>query len=277
MKIAITFGAVFTLCLLLSPLSANAKQIKVEPCQTQRCIDYFLSFKKAAKRGHAESMATLAEFYYHGFGTNKHLGLAKRYYEKAAKLGVVRAQYKLALLYLNNDEFQDLEQGIKYLKRAAYNNHPNAPYLLGAIYYSDQFGDHDKLEADKWLAKAYKEQHPDIPEFISHILSFEPLTKTQFPHLYSAFSKRPLITTANNKLAWRLNDGTEVITVRALDIDELLKQQMAASRRQDRHLGSRMPGIDCQTATACKALTVQEMQDHMDLISSGSQNATSNN
>ncbi|NMP31975.1 sel1 repeat family protein [Thalassotalea sp. M1531] len=256
---------ILLLMLVVFATSTQAK-MKVEPCETDRCKDYFTHFKMSAKRGHAESTATLAEFYYHGFGITKNLKLAHKYYKKAAKLGVVRSQYKLALLYLNNDHFGDLEQGVKYLKRAAYNDHPNAPYLLGAIYYSDRFGEHDKLEADKWLAQAYRGGHKDMPAFIGHILSFEELSKNQFPHLYSAIKKKPLVTTAQNTLAWPPEDGTEVITVRSPNIDTLLRQQMAAARKQTKHLGSRMPGVDCQTAVACKALTHQEMADRMDIV-----------
>ena len=255
--------------LALVVLSSHAK-VTVEPCDTKRCKDYFNHFKAAAKRGHADSIATLAEFYYHGFGTEQSLSKAQKHYRKAAKLGVVRAQYKLGLLYLNQAEYKDLEQGIKHLKRAAYNNHVNAAYLLGVIYYSDQFGDQDKLEADTWLARAYRRRHKDIPEFIAHILAHESLTKHQFPNLYSAIKKQPLITTKENSLAWPTNadDGTEVITVKSPDIDALLREQMIAARKQPKHLGSRMPGVDCQTSTACKSLTAQETIDTLEVISS---------
>ncbi|MFD2167827.1 tetratricopeptide repeat protein [Thalassotalea euphylliae] len=242
-------------------------QLRVEACESQRCKDYFTHFKKNAKRGNADSIATLAEFYYHGFGTPKNLKQAHLHYRKAARLGVVRAQYKLGLMYLNVEQYKDLEQGIKYLKRAAYNDHINAPYILGAIYYSERFGDHDKLEADKWLAKAYERGHKDMPDFIAHILSFEEITKNQFPYLYSAISKYPLTTTSDNRLVWPEDDGTEVITVSPPNIDDLLKEQMIASRKQTKHLGSRLGGKDCQSAVACKALTQDQMKDHMDITS----------
>ena len=254
--------------------SAHAA-VKVEPCSSKRCVDYFNHFKTAAKRGHADSIATLAEFYYHGFGTKKSLSQARKHYRKAAKLGVVRAQYKLGLLYLNVDEFKDLEQGIKYLKRAAYNQHIKAAYLLGAIYYSEQFGEQDKLEADKWLADAYRGRHKDMPAFIAHILSYEALTKHQFPHLYSAIKQMPLVTNKDNVLAWPSSDAKkdmEVITVSSPDIDTLLKEQMVAARKQAKQLGSRMPGVDCRTAIACKALTLQEGGDQLEILSTPASN-----
>ena len=274
MKIGILFMAII---LLLLPYSSQAKII-VEPCETKRCKQYFSHFKKNAKRGHADSIATLAEFYYHGFGTKKNLLLAKKHYKKAARLGVVRAQYKLGLMYLNIEQFKDLENGVKYLKRAAYNDHHNAPYLLGVIYYSDQFGEQDKLEADKWLAQAYKNKHEDIPEFIEHIFSFEDITQSQFPKLYRAMTKRPMIKTPDNHFVWALkpNDETEVITIRSPDVDALLRSQMMSSRKKIKQLGSRMSGVDCRTSVACRALTQDEMKDHMELSSGPITNSSNN-
>lgn len=264
MKISRLFIAIF---LLLLPYFSVAK-VSVEACDTKRCQEYFSHFKKNAKRGHADSTATLAEFYYHGFGVKKNLYLARKYYKKASRLGVVRAQYKLGLMYLNVEQYKDLEQGIKYLKRAAYNDHHNAAYLLGVIYYSDRFGEQDKLEADKWLAKAYKNKHEDIPEFIEHIYNFEEVNQRQFPKLYHAMSRRPMVKTTDNHFAWpnKKHDDTEVITVHSPDIDDLLRDQMMASRKKIKQLGSRMAGVDCKTSVACRVLTQDEMKDSMDII-----------
>lgn len=240
-------------------------QLKVEPCNTQKCQNYFVHFKKNAQRGHADSIATLAEFYYHGFGTSKNLLLAMKYHKKAARLGVVRSQYKAALLFLTNERFKDHKRGMNYLRKAAYNDHINAPYLLGIIYYSDEFGEKNKTEADKWLAQAYKENHDDIPEFIEHIYSFEDITQASFPSLYAAMEKNPMIKTQQNRFAWPPEDGTEVITVLSPDIDSLLKKQMLDSRKKIKQLGSRMAGIDCRTSVACRALTLDEMKDSMNI------------
>jgi uncharacterized protein len=257
------------LCLLWLAILAsfNTYAVKIEPCDSQRCINYFNHFKKNAQRGHADSIATLAEFYYHGFGTPKNDVLAMKYYRKAARLGVVRSQYKIGLMFLSNERFKDNKRGIRYLEKAAYNRHSNAPYILSVLHYSDSFGEYDKVKADIWLAKAYRNLHPKLPEFIEHIYSYEDITESEFPQLYKAILKKPMVKTANNRLNWPQQDNVEVITVLSPDIDEQLQEQLMASRKQIKHLGSRMPGVDCRTSVACKAMTLKDVEDSLELLS----------
>lgn len=243
--------------------SFTSLAIKIEPCETSECKEYYKHFKLNAKRGQADAIATLAEFYYHGYGTRKNIVLAMKNYRKAARLGVVRAQYKAGLLHLINERFLDYNKGVKYLKSAANNQHMNAMYLLGIIYYSDQFGEHNKEEADYWLAKAYRYRHNDMPEFIEHIYSFENITHSNLPNLYNALDKKPLIKSADNHLVWPENDGTEIITVRSPDIGELLEDQLNQFRRKVTRTGTRLPGINCAAAVACRKLTTDEMKDSM--------------
>ncbi|NMP31974.1 sel1 repeat family protein [Thalassotalea sp. M1531] len=242
-------------------ISFSSTAIKIEPCDTAECREYYKHFKLNAKRGQADAIATLAEFYYHGYGTPKNIVRAVKHYKKAARLGVVRAQYKAGLIHLINERFHDYDKGIKYLEKAAYNQHMNAMYLLGIIYYSDQFGEHDKAKADKWLARAFRYRHNDMPEFVDHMYSFEDITQENFPMLYAELDEKPLIKSKDNQLIWPEMDGTEVITVRAPDINEILSDQLKSFRRKIRRTGTRIPGIDCNAAVACRKLTVDEMKD----------------
>ncbi len=240
--------------------------IKIEPCATQECKEYYKHFKLNAKRGQADAIATLAEFYYHGYGTPKNIVRAMKNYKQAARMGVARAQYKAGLLHLINERFEDFDKGVKYLKSAARNHHDNAAYLLGIIYFSDQFGEHDLEQADEWLAKAYDYGHDDIPEFIEHMYSFEDITASNFPELYAKMKQEPLIKSADNKLMWPENDGTEIITVRSPDINDLLTDQLRQFRKKIRRTGTRLPGLDCRTAVACRSLTQDEMKDSMFIV-----------
>lgn len=260
--------SIFLFVLWLATLASfDTCAVEIKSCDTARCNDYFSHFKKNAQRGHADSIATLAEFYYHGFGTPKNDVLAMKYYRKAARLGIVRSQYKIGLMFLSNERFKDNVRGIRYLKKAAYNRHKNAPYILGVLYYSDSFGEYNKAKADKWLAKAYRSLHPEIPEFIEHIYSYEEITEPEFPMLYTAMLEQPMVKTAENRLSWPKKEGIEVITVRSPSIDEQLQKQLTASRKKIKHLGSRMPGVDCRTSVACKAMTLNDAKDNLDILS----------
>ncbi|WP_448212735.1 tetratricopeptide repeat protein [Colwellia sp. MEBiC06753] len=250
---------IFVIAALTFSLSSQA--ITIEPCDADECREYFKHFKLNAKRGQADAIATLAEFYYHGYGTPQNIVRAMENYRRAARLGVPTAQYKAGLVYLINERFFDYDKGISYLEKAAYNQHMNAMYLLGIIHYSDQFGVQDKAEADKWLARAFKYRHNDMPEFVQHIYSYEDITEESFPKLYSALEKKPLVQNADNMLMWPEDDGTEVITVNAPNITEILDDQLNEFRKRIKRTGTRLPGINCSTAVACRSLSVDEMKD----------------
>jgi len=57
-----------TAVLLITP---NLKADEIKECQTDTCVKYFKQFKKGSKRGYVQAHASLGQFYYIGYGTEK--------------------------------------------------------------------------------------------------------------------------------------------------------------------------------------------------------------
>ncbi|OUS23181.1 hypothetical protein A9Q98_16100 [Thalassotalea sp. 42_200_T64] len=181
------------LCIMcFTLLTMNSYAAKIGPCQEDECVEYFKEYKKYAKAGYAEAMATLAEMYYYGHGTDASLSKALKHYRSAAKYGSVKGQYKTAMIYLTNEEYKDLDKGVKYLKKAARSKNVDAAFLLGVIYYKPDFYERDLEEADKWLAKAYVWRHKKINAFIEFVKKSNDFSPANFPDLSDEIADNPI-------------------------------------------------------------------------------------
>ena len=242
---------IIILSIALMALLASSPSIasKSNACQSDTCKKTFSQFKRAAREGKPQALATLAELYFHGYGTGQNLEKALKYYLKAAKKGVPRAQYKVGLMYLQAP-FKDSDKGLKYLEKAAKTDYKHANYTLGMIYYSDQFGQKNNVKADEHLALAYADNHFAMPEFIEHIQAKESINSQNFPLLFEQMLNDPLVSDNNGKLTW-LTDDTEVITVLGPSIEEQLGDQLVVLRYKNKSTGSRLSGATCAESIGC--------------------------
>jgi TPR repeat protein len=83
---------------------------------------------------------------------------AYRTFKRLAKRDHAEAQFQLGMLYLyGKGTEQDIQQGINWLKQAAEDGYSYlAANELGQIYLSGQWGVHNEAEAIKWLELATK-------------------------------------------------------------------------------------------------------------------------
>ncbi|WP_181902249.1 tetratricopeptide repeat protein [Thalassotalea euphylliae] len=177
----------------LPPISAYASTT-MESCLSAKCRSYFNDFDVYASSGHKEAIATIAEMYYHGYGTKKNLRRAVKYYKKAAFKGVPSAQYKMGLIYLYNDHYQDTEKGLTNIQQAAQRQHPGAMHTLGLIYLHNQ----NLAQADYWLAQAYRHGDTSMPNLVEQLKRDKPATLAQLPQLNEE--------AAENWLVWQQAD-----------------------------------------------------------------------
>ncbi|WP_299788195.1 tetratricopeptide repeat protein [uncultured Shewanella sp.] len=164
-----TYGAIMLFILCFSQQVAASNYL--EACDTSECKEYFKAYKILTKRGHSEAMATLGELYYAGYGTEKNLEKALKWFRRAAKFGVVTAQYKAGVMYLQDTEHKDVDRGVNYLKRATKVDFSPASFVLGKIYISESFGLKDIEEADYWLSQAYKLKNYQAKVFSHNLLA----------------------------------------------------------------------------------------------------------
>lgn len=94
----------------------------------------FSGFMALKRQSHDDKLQyCLGQMLHTGTGTKKDDVLAAEYWEKAAKLGNVHAQYSLAKLWLETDT-GDVSKAIQWLEKAAAGGHAMAQYALGKCY-----------------------------------------------------------------------------------------------------------------------------------------------
>lgn len=223
---------------------------KLTQCDTKQCKQYYKQYSAAAKRGHAQAILILGQFYQHGYGTKVDLKKALFNYKKAARAGNTAANYKVGLLYLNNEENRDIKKGIDYLKKAAAKDFKNANFLLSLIYVNKDFGPHDLKQADQYLAKTYRDRHPDIPQLISYIEATTEIDSNTLPKLAKEVSLMPLVKNEQADYQWP-HHNTEVITITASPLETILNQTLVTVRGSKKALGSRLPSSDCSNKFGC--------------------------
>jgi TPR repeat protein len=116
----------------------------------------FTILRAKAEKGEAQAQSKLADAYFHG-----HLGLAKndvealKWCRKAAEQNNPDAQYSLSLCYANGQGVTtDEAAAVKWLRRAADQDFAPAQGDLGIRYCKGQGVEKDEVEGVKWIRKA---------------------------------------------------------------------------------------------------------------------------
>jgi len=230
----------FTVLIYLFSFFNTLKAAEIEACNTSDCISYFKEYKKKAKLGYAEAMTTLAEFYYYGYGTDKNLSSALKYYKRAARYGSIRAQGKTGFLYLTEPELLDHDKGVKYFQQAARNKHSDSAFILGVIYSSKDFGFYDTTEADKWLTKSYELKNTNVRSFINKLHQENNLNNSHYPKVTEIISSlssnnkqknNALISNVDTNISKQIqwpNDEMEVIAVSSPVLADFLNSELAS-------------------------------------------------
>ena len=107
----------------------------------------FRWFYKAAKQDHPDALCRLGLCCEQAIGTERDMGKALICWAKAAKLGHAEAQYRVGQTAIL--EFQEFDDGIKFLRKSAEQGNPFAMRFLGFAYEGK-----DKAESDDWYTKA---------------------------------------------------------------------------------------------------------------------------
>lgn len=124
---------------------------------------------KAAKQGDLDALRTLGYTYENitldssfdnsTFSTNQKLHEAIKWYKKAAELGDVISQYRLAKIYSTYEDGAQYLEAIKWYRKAAEQGHVEAQYNLGNMYFRGETVKQDRLEAIKWYKKVAEQNN----------------------------------------------------------------------------------------------------------------------
>jgi uncharacterized protein len=156
----------------------------------------------------------LGLMYQLGQGTPKDLNLSINWYEKAANEGHIKAQYNLAMIYLNDINNNGyLEKGMAWLETAAdQGNHADAQYQLGKRYSTSIGVSRDYGKAANFYAKAARQNHADAQNNLATLYYFGRGVKEDYAQAANWYGKAAAQkhADAQNSLALLYNYGLGV-------------------------------------------------------------------
>jgi len=250
--------------------SFNSFSVAIPACDTNECKADFKQYKKYSKAGYADAMATLGDLYFNGHGTDKSLKKALKSYKSAAKYGSIKGTHRAAMIYLNNEEYKDVPNGIKYLKKAARNKSSEAAFLLGMIYYKKDFHVRNFGQSDKWITKAYQAKHKKTAALIRSIEKSNELNTDNYPELLEVLSEEPLpeqkvkteqtltASTQQKTIKHPKDKNIEIITVTS-DLHEMFAYEISSLKNTYPQkgavsTGTKILGRSCEKMLACGAM-----------------------
>ncbi|WP_394388102.1 tetratricopeptide repeat protein [Shewanella woodyi] len=249
----------FIYSILLAALTQFSTQTfastSLEPCNTAECQEYFKAYKILTKRGHSEAMATLGELYYTGYGTDKDIKQALKWFRRAAKFGIVTAQYKAGVMYLQETDYKDVDKGIGYLKKASKIEFSPASFILGKVYLGDTFGVKNNKKADYWLSHAYELNNYQAKNFARKLFVSKSRDTFQMPRLYSLIANDISTSQFNADDLNSPKGEMEVITVSAPDYQAYFDAEIARLNNIEPDTksgtGSNIAGNSCAKLWGC--------------------------
>ena len=111
--------------------------------------------KKAAEQGDADAQCNLGLCYAFGYGVEKNLSEAVKWWRKAAEQGYAQAQCNLGISYANGDGVEkNPTEAVKWYRKAAEQGDAPAQCNLGVFYAFGNGIEKNLSEAVKWYRKA---------------------------------------------------------------------------------------------------------------------------
>lgn len=112
-------------------------------------------FEKAARLGNEYGEVYLGLFYEKGLGGEQDIGQAMYWYKKAAIKGNAFAEYSIGYLYFNGDGVeQNYEYSFNWYKKSAENGFPAAQHALAYLYKVGDGCEESIFKAYYWLEEA---------------------------------------------------------------------------------------------------------------------------
>lgn len=255
------FMTVSTLPFFMANAVAKVKvssiSIMVEPCEMADCEKNFQEYKTLSRYGHSDAMYTLAEMYRLGYGTEVDMRLATKWYRRAAKYNNPFAEYKAAIIYLQDGEHQDVDKAMRYLRSANRSDLAEAAHLLGMLYLEGDIVEKDIAKAKSYLSKSYEAEHPDTVDLLSDLSAIQ--LDMQLKNRATLAKKQQKNNGGNSSRILAPTGEMEVIEVRAPELEEVFVYHIALLRRKipdaTPGTGTMLRGRSCGEMISCNAET----------------------
>jgi hypothetical protein len=131
------------------------------------------AWQSKASQGDPEAMTNVGMLYELGYGAKRDFDKAAAWYERAAQLGFVLAQYDLANLYYDGRGVsRDPKQAARWYTAAAQGGHAKAQFYLAQMYMDGDGVDEDKATGLAWFQKAADQGMPEAQYELGRRLIF---------------------------------------------------------------------------------------------------------
>lgn len=138
---------------------------QVYAAETKKLEEQAKENLKKAESGNEAAMVKVAETYLsNDYGLKQDYKEAFRWFQKAADKGNAEAMGSIAAMYSRGDIEKDNEEVFKWALKGANKGDLDSQYLVGVCYYKGQGTEEDLSEAIKWLVKAMDRGHDGAKE-----------------------------------------------------------------------------------------------------------------
>ena len=137
--------------LIATPAAAQSVKAGIEAWQKADYAGAVSIWRPLADAGDADAQFNLGQAYRLGRGVPINLGVAKVFFERAAKAGHLDAATTLGLLLFQNG---DQGQGLKWLRQAADQGEPRALLVYGTALYNGDGVTQDKVLGYAFVSRA---------------------------------------------------------------------------------------------------------------------------
>ena len=144
-------AAAASAALVALPALAQSVQAGVEAWQAGKHGDAVRQWQPLAERGDPDALFNLGHAYRLGRGVPQNMGMAERFYERAARAGHVEAQAMHGLLLFQNGRRQE---AMPFIQRAAERGDPRAQYVYGTALFNGDVVARDWPRAFAYVSSA---------------------------------------------------------------------------------------------------------------------------
>lgn len=160
-------------CVVLTAMPVQADY--TQGLDAYRRGDYYGAFTQwqgPAQAGDPKAQLGLGILYHTGQGVSRNLSEAKRWYEQAAREGVVNAIYNLGLLAMDSSAgATDPNKALQHWQQASQGDKGRAAHNIGVLYYKGVGVAQNPLTAARWFRKGAEAGYADSQYFYGEMLS----------------------------------------------------------------------------------------------------------
>ena len=167
------YKAIVAFVILLTNLTASARAGQLDDAvAAAHSGEYAVAFQLTsplAEKGDARAQFNIGYLYANGWGVQRDLAEAVKWYRKAAEQGLEIAQHYLGLAYFNGDGVEhDDAEAARWFKRAAEQGFSRSQYMLGRMYLDGKGVPKDLVQGYAWVVLAGQRGTPSrVTEFLS--------------------------------------------------------------------------------------------------------------